>query len=81
MPGDLWHRRFGHASPDAVKKVCDVCKLSKQSRKPYPVRDDCGSIISNIVFSDVLGSITPASRSGFAFAVTFIKMETRLVNV
>lgn len=96
VSGDLWHRRFGHASRDAVKKalasssivmgdvstkVCDVCELSKQARKPYPVHDDRDNASSDIVCSDVLGPVTPASRSGCVYAVTFIMMKTRFVKV
>ena len=96
VSGDLWHRRFGHASREAVKKalasnsivmgdvstkVCDVCELSKQARKPFPVHDDHGNASSDVVCSDVLGPVTPASRSGCTYAVTFIMMKTRFVKV
>uniref|UniRef100_A0AAV1TD78 Integrase catalytic domain-containing protein n=1 Tax=Peronospora matthiolae TaxID=2874970 RepID=A0AAV1TD78_9STRA len=94
--GDLWHRRFGHASHDSVAKVlaknkictgsisnklCNVCELSKQARKPYPTHDTGVNVRSDIVCSDVLRPISPASRSGCAYAVTFIMMKTRFVKV
>uniref|UniRef100_A0AAV1V0H3 CCHC-type domain-containing protein n=1 Tax=Peronospora matthiolae TaxID=2874970 RepID=A0AAV1V0H3_9STRA len=93
--GDLWHRRFGHASHDSVAKVlaknkiftgsisnklCNACELSKQARKPYPTHDTDVNVRSDIVCSDVLGPISPASRSGCAYAVTFIMMKTRFVT-
>lgn len=94
--GEIWHRRFGHTSRDSVRKVLarnsifvnnvsdamfEVCELSKQSRKPFLVRDDHEYVDPGIVCSDVLGPVEPASRSGCKYAVTFIMMKTRFVKV
>uniref|UniRef100_A0AAV1VKM4 Integrase catalytic domain-containing protein n=1 Tax=Peronospora matthiolae TaxID=2874970 RepID=A0AAV1VKM4_9STRA len=66
--------------------ACDVCATSKQVRKSFKTSEEDAETreISRsdvVVCSDVLGPITPASKSGFSYAVTFIMMKSRYVTV
>uniref|UniRef100_A0AAV1TJ00 Integrase catalytic domain-containing protein n=1 Tax=Peronospora matthiolae TaxID=2874970 RepID=A0AAV1TJ00_9STRA len=66
--------------------ACDVCATSKQVRKSFKTSEEDAetreSSRSDVaVCSDVLGPITPASKSGFSYAVTFIMMKSRYVTV
>uniref|UniRef100_A0AAV1UES9 Polyprotein n=1 Tax=Peronospora matthiolae TaxID=2874970 RepID=A0AAV1UES9_9STRA len=66
--------------------ACDVCAASKQVRKSFKtIEEDAETRESSrsdvVVCSDVLGPITPASKSGFSYAVTFIMMKSRYVTV
>ncbi|GAB9477250.1 reverse transcriptase, partial [Globisporangium polare] len=96
LSSDLWHRRLGHASLEKLSKlltargidpgttsakICDVCALAKQVQKPFTLRDEDVTRRDDIVCSDVLGPITPNSRSGCAYAVSFIMMKTRFVKI
>uniref|UniRef100_A0AAV1UTQ2 Polyprotein n=1 Tax=Peronospora matthiolae TaxID=2874970 RepID=A0AAV1UTQ2_9STRA len=68
------------------KSVCDVCATSKQVRKSFKTndRDDEARESSRsdvVVCSDVLGPITPSSKSGFKYIVSFIMMKSRYVTV
>uniref|UniRef100_A0AAV1U159 Integrase catalytic domain-containing protein n=1 Tax=Peronospora matthiolae TaxID=2874970 RepID=A0AAV1U159_9STRA len=69
-----------------TKVACDVCATSKQVRKSFKTSEEDAetseSLRSDVVVcSDVLGPITPASKSGFSYAVTFIMMKSRYVTV
>ena len=66
--------------------VCDVCATSKQVRKLFKTsgkdaetRESSRSDV--VVCSDVLGPITPSSKSGFKYIVSFIMMKSRFVTV
>ena len=66
--------------------VCDVCATAKQVRKTFKVSEEDSEMRESaradaVVCSDVLGPITPASKSGFRFIVTFIMMKSRYVMV
>ena len=66
--------------------VCDVCAMSKQVRKSFKTSEEDKELrerarFDGIVCSDVLGPITPASRSGFKYIVSFIMMKSRYVTV
>uniref|UniRef100_A0AAV1U342 Polyprotein n=1 Tax=Peronospora matthiolae TaxID=2874970 RepID=A0AAV1U342_9STRA len=65
--------------------ACDVCATSKQVRKSFKTSEEDAetreSSRSDVaVCSDVLGPITPASKSGFSYAVTFILMKSSIWN-
>uniref|UniRef100_A0AAV1TIP8 Polyprotein n=1 Tax=Peronospora matthiolae TaxID=2874970 RepID=A0AAV1TIP8_9STRA len=66
--------------------ACDVCATSKQVRKSFKTSEEDAETRESsrsdvVVCSDVLGPITPASKSGFSYAVTFIMMKSRYVTV
>ena len=66
--------------------VCDVCATSKQVRKSFKTSEEDAELreaarSDEMVCSDVLGPITPASRSGFKYIVSFIMMKSRYVTV
>ena len=65
---------------------CDVCATSKQVRKTFKTSEEDSETRESsrsdvVVSSDVLGPITPASKSGFKFIVSFIMMKSRYVTV
>ena len=66
--------------------VCDICATAKQVRKTFSSseaeisaresrRDD------SIVCSDVLGPVTPASKSGYRYVLTFMMLKGRYAMV
>ena len=64
--------------------VCDVCATAKQVLKTFKVNDEDSKVRESarsdaVVCSDVFGPITPASKSGFKYIVTFIMMKSRYV--
>ena len=66
--------------------VCDVCATSKQVRKSFKTSEEDAELreaarSDEMVCSDVLGPITPTSRSGFKYIVSFIMMKSRYVTV
>uniref|UniRef100_A0AAV1UYK5 Polyprotein n=1 Tax=Peronospora matthiolae TaxID=2874970 RepID=A0AAV1UYK5_9STRA len=66
--------------------ACDVCATSKQVRKSFKTSEEDAETRESsrsdvVVCSGVLGPITPASKSGFSYAVTFIMMKSRYVTV
>uniref|UniRef100_A0AAV1U5Z9 Integrase catalytic domain-containing protein n=1 Tax=Peronospora matthiolae TaxID=2874970 RepID=A0AAV1U5Z9_9STRA len=66
--------------------ACDACATSKRVRKSFKSSDEDSDTSEKsrsdvVVCSDVLGPITPASKSGFSYAVTFIMMKSRYVTV
>ena len=66
--------------------VCDICATAKQVRKTF---SSSGAEISaresrpddSIVCSDVLGPVTPGSKSGYRYVVTFMMMKSRYAMV
>ena len=66
--------------------VCDICSTAKQVRKTLNSSDDKIAERESrredwVVCSDVVGPITPASKSGYCYIVTFIMMKSRYVMV
>ena len=66
--------------------VCDICSTAKQVRKTFNSSDDKIQERESrredwVVCSDVVGPITPASKSGYCYIVTFIMMKSRYVMV
>ena len=66
--------------------ACEVCAAAKQVRKTFKVNDEDSEMRESarsdaVVCSDVVGPITPASRSGFKYIVTFIRMKSRYVTI
>ena len=65
---------------------CDVCATAKQARKTFKASNENyegkeSARSDEVVCSDVLGPITPASKSGFRYIVTFITMKNRFVTI
>ena len=66
--------------------VCDICSTAKQVRKTLNSSDNKIAERESrredwVVCSDVVGPITPASKSGYCYIVTFIMMKSRYVMV
>ena len=66
--------------------LCDVCATAKQVRKTFKVNEEDSELRESarsdeVVCSDVLGPVTPASKSGFKYIVTFIMMKSRYVTI
>ena len=67
-------------------RVCDVCATSKQVRKSFKTSEKNAETRESsrsdvVVCSDVLGPITPSSKSDFKYIVSFIMMESPFVTV
>lgn len=66
--------------------VCDVCATSKQVRKSFNTSEEDAELreaarSDEVVCSDVLGPITPLSKSGYKYIVSFIMMKNRYTTV
>ncbi|KAG6623354.1 Retrovirus-related Pol polyprotein from transposon TNT 1-94 [Phytophthora cinnamomi] len=66
--------------------VCGVCATAKQARKPFSstekeleARESARN--DTTVCSDVLGPVTPASKSGYKYIMSFILMKSRFVTI
>jgi Integrase core domain/GAG-pre-integrase domain len=77
----LLHRRFGHPS-DQVLNIffcynldssdCDICKLSKQTRLPFPLSTSVSEKYFDLIHSDVWGPAPIDSYNHFKYFVIFI---------
>ena len=66
--------------------VCEVCATSKQVRKSFNTSKEAAELreaarSDEVVCFDVLGPITPASKSGYKYIVSFIMMKSRYTTV
>lgn len=93
----LWHRCLGHAHPDAVIQYlnlhkhislyrkdfspCDACTMGKLRQYPSTSSFHRASRILDIVHSDIIGPINPATTSGFRYILTFVDDYTRFNHV
>ena len=80
----LWHKRFGHVNYrdlkhslskdlNEVDENCETCCLAKITKTPVPKRNENkASKAHERVVSDVVGPITPSSKDGYRYFVTFI---------
>ena len=81
----LLHQRLGHFHFEALTKIpelglegkkidfCDVCVMGKARRKSYPKKSESATEeVLEIVHSDDVGKISPTSKGGANFAVTFL---------
>ena len=89
----LWHRRLGHAHPDSViqhlrdnHKIilsrkdfspCDSCAMGKLSQSPSTSSFVRSSHVLDVIHSDLLGPISPSTKSGARYIMTFIDDHTR----
>jgi len=95
-----WHQRLGHASISDIKEMnsrsllgkidkndiemCDVCQISKQTKKPFPIESAKDKDVyrsNDIVCSDVMGPISPPSRSKKVYIVSFVLMKSRYMKI
>ena len=70
---------MGHAS-SAPLPNCEVCKISKQTRKSFPKNSNQENFVG-LIQSDVMGPFEVPSNSGMKYVVTFIIKDTRFVSV
>lgn len=89
----LWHRRLGHLHYDAVRRLCGAsespvkdkcgtCCLGKLRRNSFPKGEATRAKVPlEIVHSDVVGKVTPKSRGGSCYFVTFIDDYSRYTVV
>ena len=75
---ELEHRRMGHAS-SAPWSNCEVCNISKQTRKSFPKKSIQDNFVG-LIQSDVMGPFEVASNSGMKFVVTFIVKDTKFIS-
>ncbi|POM59271.1 LOW QUALITY PROTEIN: Copia protein (GagintPol protein) [Phytophthora palmivora] len=73
-------------APMESGNVCEVCATAKQSRKPFSsTKEELEARESprkdTAVCSDVLGPITPISKSGHKYIATFILMKSRYLTI
>ena len=88
-----WHRQMGHLNqanvvrnaPETVGElndVCNVCALSKITKTPVPrVTETQAEEKLERVITDVMGSFTVDSLSGFLFCIVFADQYTKFVFV
>lgn len=93
----LWHRRLGHLHPDAVIQFLQRQNTTSLSQSDFPSCDDCamGKLVQspctssfhrspqilNFVHSDILGPISPATKSGMKYIMSFIYDHSRFVKL
>lgn len=89
----LWHRRLDHLCHEAVEKLCrsgrssedakcSTCALGKLKRNSFPKTGGTRSKAPlDLVHSDAVGKITPVSKGGSNYFVTFIDDYSRYTVV
>lgn len=93
----LWHKRLGHLHPDVVIFFLKKTKLISLSRKNFHPCDSCalGKLkqtsstrpfyrspgLLNLVHSDLIGPISPPTKTGLKYILTFIDDHTRYSRV
>lgn len=94
---DLWHRRLGHLHAEATNKLmekkipeakrdsdeeCDTCSQAKLRRTSFPTSGASRATAKlELIHSDVVGKITPTTKGGSKYFVTFIDDYTRYAVV
>lgn len=69
---ELMHRRLGHPHNYATKDLCQICVQAKMKRRSYPGKTEHRATeVLEIIHSDVVGKITPTSRGGSNYFITF----------
>ena len=93
----LWHKRLGHLHPDAVIHFlrqrssttlsrrdflpCDDCAMGKLTQSPSTSSFHRSPHILNLVHSDILGPISPATKSGMKYIISFIDDHSRYTKL
>lgn len=89
----LWHRRLGNAHPEAVIKhlhhnynisisrsefpPCDSCAMGRLPQSPSTSSFHQSSQLLDTIHSDLMGPISPPTKSGARYVMTFINDHTR----
>ena len=80
----IWHKRFGHVNYRDLKislsknigevsEKCETCCLAKITKTSVrKVAENKATKARERVFTDVVGPITPSSKDGFRYFVTFV---------
>ena len=76
---ELQHRCMRHAS-SAPLSNCEVCQVSKQTRKSFP-KISSDNNHERLIQSDGMGPVEPASNSSLKYVVIYIVKETRFISV
>ncbi|CAL5428100.1 unnamed protein product [Camellia sinensis] len=91
----LWHKRFGHASFDYLKRLfpqlfsaldisdfkCDICEFAKSHRISFPISMHKSSVPFMVVHSDVWGPAKIPTLNGARWFVSFIDDYSRMTWV
>lgn len=93
----LWHRRFGHASFDRLKKLndkksvgtkfssepspCEICVKGKHARKSFNHTGTRATELLELVHSDVCGKMSNTSLGGGKYFLLFLDDFSRKVFV
>ncbi|KAE8739335.1 hypothetical protein FOCC_FOCC015166 [Frankliniella occidentalis] len=91
VTADIWHQRLGHLNQEDLKKIesvevsklteCDTCHEGKARRTNFPIRNSKTDKVLERVHSDIVGPITPTSRGGANYFITFIDNYSRYAEV
>ena len=90
----VWHERLGHLHEKALRQIpgleeekvgseaCDICCQGKLVRKGFHIHSDRKSSKPlELIHSDVVGKITPASNGKASFFVTFLDDHSNYLKV
>lgn len=93
----LWHRRLGHAHPDAVIQYlnhhtkisssrkdfssCDACTLGKLRQSPSTSSFHWATRVLDFVHSDLIGPKYPPTTSGYKYILTFVDDYTQYNHI
>ena len=94
---DTWHRRLGHMNPRNMKTIrkvngnvveytatvsgCDICAVGKSTQKVHPKDQHKTDEPTKLVYTDLVGHITPAARGGYKYVRKFTDDFSRLKEV
>lgn len=88
----LWHRRLGHASVGAMKRLfnfnhdeckqvldtCEICPLAKQSRLPFPDSNTRSVTVFDLLHLDVWGPFHVPTFDGNKLFLTIVDDYSRM---
>jgi len=83
----IWHNRLGHYYQDNISQYlelhnikqnkCLECGIAKLRNKPHNKTPPKANRILEVIHSDIMGPISPASNDGFKYVITFIDEFSR----
>jgi hypothetical protein len=95
--GELWHRRMAHIHFGALGHLreavnglpkmterhdpCKGCALGKYAQKPFPSSEHSSKGVLDLIHSDICGSMSVESVSGFKYFVLFIDDYSRNTRI
>ena len=77
-------RKVGEGLPEIQKKhdsVCKGCVKGKNTKKTFPSSESKEKGIMEIIHSDVCGTISSSSLSGYVYYVSFINDFSRKTRI